>query len=469
MAKVVKLVGGRKLQIKHGGGGGVFAGIGHKRLHEITSPLDHLSAAIPGRMLKADANGMPVNATNTDAQVAAAVTASHARQHALNSALDHSVPTGPVDMNGQLINNVADPVDSQDAATKEYVDSIVAFTAYFFATNDASGIGAGYYKLFDYDPAAAVSLLTVTPAAADQKLFTYITEANHPNMTELAHGVYTVHLHANVTAIAGKKTARLYAKIGERTGGGLETVRVTTEFGDVLAVAYSEMELHAVLGSDIAINATDRLFVEVWAQSSGVVAAYPEINVQQEGTTVSGLVMPSTQAYIDANYVRRDGTLPMLGDLDMDATYTVKDLKAPANAGDALRRTATITEAGLQRLLSDYDPIGCVIGDGVNVIAAGSKLFRTITHDCTVVAWTIVGDPAGSIVVDVKNGTYAAHPVKASIAGTELPTLTAQDKNTDVALGTWTPALLAGDVLEFTWGAATTCKRVTVTLFVTRT
>ncbi|GAI15276.1 unnamed protein product, partial [marine sediment metagenome] len=41
-------------------------------------------------MLKADANGLPINATNTDAQVSGAVTASHARQHALNSAADHT-------------------------------------------------------------------------------------------------------------------------------------------------------------------------------------------------------------------------------------------------------------------------------------------------------------------------------------------------------------------------------------------
>ena len=46
----------------------------HDRLHAITSALDHTSTATPGRMLKADANGLPVNATNTDPEVAAAVT-----------------------------------------------------------------------------------------------------------------------------------------------------------------------------------------------------------------------------------------------------------------------------------------------------------------------------------------------------------------------------------------------------------
>ena len=50
----------------------------HARQHSITSTSDHTSTATSGQMLQADANGLPVNATNTDAQVSAAVTASHA-------------------------------------------------------------------------------------------------------------------------------------------------------------------------------------------------------------------------------------------------------------------------------------------------------------------------------------------------------------------------------------------------------
>ncbi|GAH52183.1 unnamed protein product, partial [marine sediment metagenome] len=51
----------------------------HDRQHAITTAADHTSAATPGQILEADANGLPVDATNTDAQVAAAVAASHAQ------------------------------------------------------------------------------------------------------------------------------------------------------------------------------------------------------------------------------------------------------------------------------------------------------------------------------------------------------------------------------------------------------
>jgi len=237
MAKVVKLIGGRKLQIKHGGGGGVFAGIGHKRLHEITSPLDHLSAAIPGRMLKADANGMPVNATNTDAQVAAAVTASHARQHSAVSSLDHAAATG-----------------------------------------------------------------------ADK----------------------------------GK-------------------------------------------------------------------------------------------------YLHNDA-----------GTGAVEWLAAPAPP-------------------VMYEALGVVIDGGTVAPTTGSKGFRVVPFACTITGWEILADASGSAVVDVKKGTYAGFPTTATIAGSEKPTLSGAQKNQDLTLTTWTVALAAGDILEFNLDSVATCKRVTVTLFVTRT
>ncbi len=75
-----------------------IAGV-HARQHSITSTLDHTSTATSGRILKADANGLPVNATNTDAEVSGAVThaADNTQAHSdylLNSGADEAV--GPL-------------------------------------------------------------------------------------------------------------------------------------------------------------------------------------------------------------------------------------------------------------------------------------------------------------------------------------------------------------------------------------
>jgi hypothetical protein len=58
-----------------------IAAAAHARQHAITAALDHTSGATPGKILKADANGLPIDASNTDIQVAAAVAASHAQIH----------------------------------------------------------------------------------------------------------------------------------------------------------------------------------------------------------------------------------------------------------------------------------------------------------------------------------------------------------------------------------------------------
>lgn len=50
----------------------------HARQHAINSTSDHTSTITPGRVIIADANGLPSQGTNTDTQIANAVTASHA-------------------------------------------------------------------------------------------------------------------------------------------------------------------------------------------------------------------------------------------------------------------------------------------------------------------------------------------------------------------------------------------------------
>ncbi len=56
---------------------------GHAQQHAITSTADHTSTATSGKMLKADTNGLPIDATNTDTEVADAV----AKKATLNAGL----------------------------------------------------------------------------------------------------------------------------------------------------------------------------------------------------------------------------------------------------------------------------------------------------------------------------------------------------------------------------------------------
>ena len=79
------------LALSHSGLSNIGPNDHHTQQHSITGTSDHTSTATSGQMLKADANGLPVDATNTDADVASAVSLKHAQSHAADSASDHTI------------------------------------------------------------------------------------------------------------------------------------------------------------------------------------------------------------------------------------------------------------------------------------------------------------------------------------------------------------------------------------------
>jgi len=91
----------------------------HNQQHSITSTADHTSSATPEKLLKADANGLPIEATNTDTEVADTVSKAHTQ----GTDTTLGVQTQDIDMGNHKVVNVADPVNDQDAATKYYVDA----------------------------------------------------------------------------------------------------------------------------------------------------------------------------------------------------------------------------------------------------------------------------------------------------------------------------------------------------------
>jgi len=107
--------------------------------------------------------------------------------------------------------------------------------------------------------------------------------------------------------------------------------------------------------------------------------------------------------------------------------------------------------------------INFIIDGGGVVITTGIKGHLIVDNDLEVLEWAAVSDQSGSIVVDVNRSTFANYPTTASIAGTELPTITTSTKGEDRTLTSWSD-IDAGDVLEFEVDSITTCERVTVAL-----
>lgn len=110
--------------------------------------------------------------------------------------------------------------------------------------------------------------------------------------------------------------------------------------------------------------------------------------------------------------------------------------------------------------------INFVIDGGGSAITSGLKGFLEIPFAMTITGWTLLADQSGSIVIDVWKDSYANFPPTNldSIAGSELPTLSAAQQAQDLSLTTWTTSVSAGDILAFNVDSVATVQRVTVAI-----
>ncbi len=114
--------------------------------------------------------------------------------------------------------------------------------------------------------------------------------------------------------------------------------------------------------------------------------------------------------------------------------------------------------------------IEVVLDGGGSAITTGVKGFLEVPFDCTIIAWRIIADVSGSIVVDVWKDTYANFPptVLDTITASAKPTLSTAQKNENTTLTGWTTSVTDGDWLGFNVDSATTVTRVTLSLTVRR-
>ena len=127
----------------------------------------------------------------------------------------------------------------------------------------------------------------------------------------------------------------------------------------------------------------------------------------------------------------------------------------------------TITNTGIAPAARTAAIYYVIDGGGV-VVATGLYGQLSIPINCTITGWVLTADQAGSAQVDVLRSTYAAFPATASIAGTDLPTIVAAQKNENLAISAWgSTALSAGDQLQFNVVSAATVQRLNLTLNVT--
>jgi hypothetical protein len=114
--------------------------------------------------------------------------------------------------------------------------------------------------------------------------------------------------------------------------------------------------------------------------------------------------------------------------------------------------------------------VNFVVGDGTNVITTGIKGDIHFPFAGTIIEWTILPDASGSIQFDLWKDSYTNFPptIADTITASAKPLISAAAKGQSSTLTGWTTAVSANDIIRVNVDSATTVKRVTLALKMTR-
>lgn len=377
------------------------------------------------------------------------------------------------DAGANKITNLADPTLSQDAATKEYVDTATGFQFDYFFSDTASDIGGIYFAMTDVDlgggesPLATGSLIE----ADDQPLVNFATLSGEPGVLELSAGVYHIHLHAERTG--GNRTTVLYGALYKRELDTTETLLGTTEISNAITTK-TEVELHMSIATEITILATDRLIIKMFANCGN--GTNSEITLYQEGNTSSRFTFATTSAILSTLFVRQDGTTPLVDNWDVgpftiQGTQFISDIvtgTAPfvvastTEVANLLAATATL--AADATTLETPRTIGGVSFDGsANIVPTTIVVADTEDATTFVGLWT---DATGSLLpktdeqltfvanTGVLTAAGFAGPLTGAVTGAASGNLL--NSESDILIGTLTAdGLTLGQDENITLGAQT--------------
>jgi len=255
----------------------------------------------------------------------------------------YSLADGTRDFTGVVV-GVA-PTNSNHLATKEYVDQSVHFIAEYFLSDTASDIGGIYYDMIDQDPSnGQVDLDSAGLSGGDdQALVNWATVAGVPGVTNMEHGVYGVHLHAE--RVSGVRSVNLYFELYRREADTTETLLATSEVSSAITSA-SAVDLHATLSSDTTILVADRLVIKFFANigSSGNATV---VRLSIEGDTSAHFSIPTSTEILSTIFLRQDGTKDLTGNMSVDAAVTIdgRDLSVDGTKLDTVETNADVTDA----------------------------------------------------------------------------------------------------------------------------
>lgn len=147
------------------------------------------------------------------------------------------------------------------------------------------------------------------------------------------------------------------------------------------------------------------------------------------------------------------------------------------NTTNSVMTVNSFSVNGVQ-LLPAIVNIGIALGDGTNVITtgAGGRYLGPFDYSGQILAWSVISQESGSIVVDMWKCTYsqfdagATHPVAADKISANAPiTVSGNTKAQSSTLTGWTNTFSVGDIFAFNANSVSNNKLVTIFLKILKT
>jgi hypothetical protein len=185
--------------------------------------------------------------------------------------------------------------------------------------------------------------------------------------------------------------------------------------------------------------------------------AVPRVTYQVgKGTTAFSNITKNV-IYLSSNGSSNDATKDPSHQMSVTHWYRIESITKVVS--DVIRKLSDIASSLIPN--SSFDIQFLIDGGGVTP-SATSKGFITVPSKCVVTGWTLLGDAAGAIVVDVHSCAYSGFPTTTTIFASK-PTIAATNQMAQT-LGTLAIPLNKGDVLEVAVDSVTTITRCTLSL-----
>jgi len=186
------------------------------------------------------------------------------------------------------------PTDSILQAIQKLNGNLVASTAktirYMLALT-ASDI-ATYNQQIELTVFTPGALTTITTAVTTTPtlLKAFATNINNPNITVLPSGSFLMHYETQKAA--GSNNYRTYYEIYKRTQpGGVETLIATSDYSSETSVnTVVQNTVYAFSTANVALNATDRIVVKIYAQ---MLSSSANIDLRFDNNTNARFELPT--------------------------------------------------------------------------------------------------------------------------------------------------------------------------------